>query len=332
MPSETSSVALTRDTVGSKDLARAQRVLEIEADALQRLGRSVDQRFVEAITLLAAVEGRIVVSGMGKSGHIATKIAATLASTGAPAIFVHPAEASHGDLGMITPQDALILLSNSGETAELANLIQYAKRHRIPMVGIVGRAKTTLAEAADVALVLPEAPEACPLGLAPTSSTTMMLALGDALAVALLERKGFTAEDFQAFHPGGRLGGRLLRVRDIMHAGAALPTIPASARMAEALITMTAKGFGCIGALDESGRLIGVVTDGDLRRHMGEGLVRQTVAAVMTASPRSIRPGAFAAEALNLMNEHKITSLFVIEDERPVGIIHIHDCLRAGIA
>lgn len=332
MPGDTSSIALSREQAGAEDLARAKRVIAIEADALQRLGRAVDNRFIEAIALLAAAKGRIVVSGMGKSGHIATKIAATLASTGTPAIFVHPAEASHGDLGMITAQDALILLSNSGETAELGNMIQFAKRHRIPLVSIVGRGKTTLADAADVALVLPDAPEACPLGLAPTSSTTMMLALGDALAVALLERKGFTAEDFQAFHPGGRLGGRLLRVRDIMHDGSALPVIAASARMAEALITMTTKGFGCIGALDETGRLIGIVTDGDLRRHMGEGLLRQTVGAVMTAGPKSIRPGAFAAEALNLMNERKITSLFVVESERPIGIVHIHDCLRAGVA
>jgi len=272
-----------------------------------------------------------VVSGMGKSGHVATKIAATLASTGAPALFVHPAEASHGDLGMITAEDALLLLSNSGETAELADLLQFAKRRGIPVVGITGRAGSTLSEAASVALVLPEAPEACPLGLAPTTSTTLMLALGDALSVALLERKGFTAEDFQVFHPGGKLGRRLLRVRDIMHQGEGVPVIAAAAAMAEALIVMTGKGFGCVGALDEEGRLVGIITDGDLRRHMGDGLLRRAVGEVMTARPRTIRPAAFAAEALAVMNERKITSLFAIEDGRPVGILHVHDCLRAGL-
>lgn len=315
----------------TSDLERARRVLGLEAEALARLRDGLDHHFVAAVGLLADTKGRIVVSGMGKSGHIATKIAATMASTGAPAMFVHPAEASHGDLGMITSDDALILLSNSGETAELADLIQFAKRRQIPLVAIVGRAKSTLAEAASVALVLPDAPEACPLGLAPTTSTTMMLALGDALAVALLERRGFTAEDFQAYHPGGKLGRRLLRVRDIMHAGAAVPTIAASAPMADALIIMTGKGFGCVGALDEAGRLVGIITDGDLRRHMGESLVRQTVAEVMTAHPLSIRAPAFAAEALAIMNQRKITSLFVLEDDRPVGILHVHDCLRAGI-
>jgi arabinose-5-phosphate isomerase len=325
-------VADRSDADQAEDIARARRVLDIEAEALSRLSRSIDEQFADAVRLLAGIEGRVVVSGMGKSGHVATKIAATLASTGAPAIFVHPAEASHGDLGMITPQDALILLSNSGETAELADVIQFAKRRQIPLVALVGRAKSTLAEAATVALVMPEAPEACPLGLAPTTSTTMMLALGDALAVALLERKGFTAEDFQAFHPGGKLGRRLLRVRDIMHASDAIPVVAASMRMADALIIMTGKGFGCVGALDDEGRLIGIVTDGDLRRHMGEGLLRQRVADVMTAQPKTVRPSAFAADALTLMNERKITSLFVTEQHKPLGIIHIHDCLRAGIA
>jgi arabinose-5-phosphate isomerase len=332
MTSNPAAKAANDETTESRDQTRARRVLEIEADALRQLAASVDERFAAAVELLHAVSGRIVVSGMGKSGHIANKIAATMASTGAPALFVHPAEASHGDLGMITKNDALILLSNSGETAELADVIQFAKRGRIPLVGIVGRPGTTLAEAATVALVLPQAPEACPLGLAPTTSTTMMLALGDALAVALLERKGFSAEDFQAFHPGGKLGRRLLRVADIMHEGDAVPTIAASAPMSEALIGMTGKGFGCVGALDEAGRLIGIITDGDLRRHMGDGLLGQTVAAVMTGKPKTVRKTAFAAEALNLMNEGKITSLFVVEDERPIGILHIHDCLRAGIA
>ncbi|MBM3482416.1 MAG: KpsF/GutQ family sugar-phosphate isomerase [Alphaproteobacteria bacterium] len=313
------------------DLERARRVLALEAEALTRLCDSLDERFSTAVELLANAKGRIVVSGMGKSGHIATKIAATMASTGAPAMFVHPAEASHGDLGMITAEDALILLSNSGETAELADIIQFAKRRQIPLVALVGRAKSTLGDAATVALVMPDAPEACPLGLAPTTSTTMMLALGDALVVALLERRGFTAEDFQAFHPGGKLGRRLLRVGDIMHGGAAVPAISAGATMADALIVMTGKGFGCVGALDEAGRLVGIITDGDLRRHMGEGLIGRTVADVMTARPKFVRPSAFAAEALAVMNQRQITSLFVLEDDRPVGILHVHDCLRAGI-
>jgi len=332
MASKTAQHAPTPSDSAAIDVERARRVLGLEADALQRLREGLGRPFAEAIALLDATKGRIVVSGMGKSGHIATKIAATMASTGAPAMFVHPAEASHGDLGMITPDDALLLISNSGETAELADLIQFAKRRQIPVVAIVGRAKSTLADAATVALVLPEAPEACPLGLAPTTSTTMALALGDALAVVLLERRGFTAEDFQAYHPGGKLGRRLLRVRDIMHAGTAVPTAPTSAPMADALIAMTGKGFGCVGALDEAGRLVGIITDGDLRRHMGDGLLRRTVAEVMTAGPKSIRPSAFAAEALAIMNQRKITSLFVIEDDRPVGILHVHDCLRAGIS
>ena len=313
------------------DLERARRVLALEAEALTRLRDSLDERFSAAVELLANAKGRIVVSGMGKSGHIATKIAATMASTGAPAMFVHPAEASHGDLGMITAEDALILLSNSGETAELADIIQFAKRRQILLVALVGRAKSTLGDAATVALIMPDAPEACPLGLAPTTSTTMMLALGDALAVALLERRGFTAEDFQAFHPGGKLGRRLVRVSDIMHGGAAVPTIAASATMADALIVMTGKGFGCVGALDEAGRLVGIITDGDLRRHMGEGLIGRTVADVMTERPKFVRPSAFAAEAVAIMNQRQITSLFVLENDRPVGILHVHDCLRAGI-
>ncbi|MGD9538272.1 MAG: SIS domain-containing protein [Alphaproteobacteria bacterium] len=332
MTSESAAKTASDGSIESQDLARARRVLQIEADALRQLAGSIDGKVAAAVELLHAVSGRIVVSGMGKSGHIANKIAATMASTGAPALFVHPAEASHGDLGMITKNDALILLSNSGETAELADIIQFAKRAHIPLVGIVGRAKSTLAEAATVALVLPPAPEACALGLAPTTSTTMMLALGDALAVALLERKGFSAEDFQVFHPGGKLGRRLLRVADIMHTGDAMPTIAAAALMPDALIRMTGKGFGCVGALDDKGRLIGIITDGDLRRHMGDGLLGQSVAAVMTAKPHTVPASTFAAEALSVMNERKITSLFVVEDGRPVGILHIHDCLRAGIA
>ncbi len=320
------------DVIEHDDLAAARRVVSQESRALARLAEALTGRFVEAMELLAATRGRIVLSGMGKSGHIANKIAATLASTGAPALFVHPAEASHGDLGMITEADTLLMLSNSGETPELADLVNYATRFHIPLVAIVGRAPSTLADAATVALVLPDEPEAGTLGLAPTTSTIMMLALGDALAVALLERKGLTAEDFKLYHPGGKLGRRLIRVADIMHAGDALPLVPVETSMAEALIVMTEKRLGCVGAIDAQGALAGIVTDGDLRRHMDGSLLRRPVSELMTRDPVTIHGGALAAEAVHLMNQRQITSLFVIEGERPVGVVHVHDCLRAGLA
>jgi arabinose-5-phosphate isomerase len=269
---------------------------------------------------------------MGKSGHVARKIAATLASTGTPAQFVHPAEASHGDLGMVAAGDAVLALSNSGDTAELSDIVAYAARVRIPLVAMTRRSPSPLADAADVALVLPATEEACSLGLAPTTSTTMMLALGDAIAVALLERKGFSAEDFKIFHPGGRLGRRLLRVADVMHEGSAVPLVPRGTPMSEAVLVMTAKSFGCVG-VTEDGRIAGIVTDGDLRRHMEDDLLARRVEEVMTPRPKTIEAGALAAEALGIMNEHAITSLMVVDEKRrPVGILHIHDCLRAGIA
>ena len=314
------------------DLAAARRVVSQESRALARLAEALTGRFADATALLAATRGRIVLSGMGKSGHIANKIAATFASTGAPALFVHPAEASHGDLGMIAGSDTLVMLSNSGETPELADLVTYAKRFRIPLVAIVGRAPSTLADAASVALVLPDEPEAGTLGLAPTTSTIMMLALGDALAVALLERKGLTAEDFKLYHPGGKLGRRLVRVADIMHSGDALPLVPADAAMADALIAMTEKRLGCVGAVDARGALAGIVTDGDLRRHMDAHLLQRPVSEIMTRRPVTIHAGALGAEAVHVMNRRKITSLFVVEEKRPVGVVHIHDCLRAGLA
>jgi arabinose-5-phosphate isomerase len=314
------------------DIEAARRVLRTERQGLEALAASLDGSFAAAIDVFAAVQGRVVVTGMGKSGHVARKIAATLASTGTPAQFVHPAEASHGDLGMIAASDAVLALSNSGDTAELGDIVAYAARFRIPLVAMTRRAPSVLAEAADVALVLPATEEACPLGLAPTTSTTMMLALGDAIAVALLERKGFSSEDFKVFHPGGRLGRRLLRVADIMHGGSAVPLVPRGAPMSEAVLVMTAKSFGCVG-VTEAGRLAGIVTDGDLRRHMESDLLARAVEEVMTASPKTIGPGALAAEALGIMNERAITSLMVVDEERrPLGILHIHDCLRAGIA
>jgi len=270
---------------------------------------------------------------MGKSGHIGRKIAATMASTGSPAHFVHPAEASHGDLGMVTAGDALLALSNSGNTAELSDVLAHAARIRIPIVAITARAPSSLSEAATVTLLLPDAPEACSLQLAPTTSTTMAMAMGDALAVALLERRGFTPEDFRSLHPGGILGRQLLRVGDIMHRR--LPLVAQGTLMADALVTMTSHSFGCVGVTDKDGALLGIVTDGDLRRKMSADLLSQTAESIMTPSPKTIRPGALAAEALAIMNESTITSLFVAdsggEREPAIGIVHVHDCLRAGL-
>ncbi|MBC8445182.1 MAG: KpsF/GutQ family sugar-phosphate isomerase [Rhodospirillaceae bacterium] len=317
----------------AKDLIEsAKRVLRLEVEGLQALSESLDNSFMDALDLLSAMQGRCVITGMGKSGHIARKIAATMASTGTPAFFVHPAEASHGDLGMITQDDVVIALSNSGETAELANLVAYTKRFEIPLIGMTGKAPSALASAATVALVLPKINEACPMGLAPTTSTTAMLALGDALAVAMLERKGFSPDDFQVLHPGGKLGNKLLKVSDIMHAGDELPLVPADMAMSEAILVMTAKSFGCLGVVSSEGSLEGIITDGDLRRHMNSQLMMRLTGEVMTSGGSSIRPGALASEALRIMNTRAITTLFVVEDQYPVGIVHIHDCLRAGVA
>ena len=320
------------------DLAVARNVLRIEAEALQSLSASLNGAFVEAVGLLAeasAAGGRIVISGMGKSGHIARKIAATMASTGTPALFVHPAEASHGDLGMIVQGDAVLAISKSGETAELADLVAHTRRFGLKLVAIVGREISTLGDAADVALILPNAPEASPVGPAPTTSTTMQLALGDAIAVALLTRHGFESADFRMFHPGGKLGAKLRRVRELMHSGEELPLVDEKVSMRDALLTMTARRFGCVGVTDAAGTLAGVVTDGDLRRAMGPDLLDRHAADVMTHSPRTIAPETLAAEALRIMNapERPVTALFVVgADGLPVGILHIHDLLRAGVA
>ncbi|MEO5374289.1 MAG: KpsF/GutQ family sugar-phosphate isomerase [Alphaproteobacteria bacterium] len=313
-------------------LDSARRVLDAEAAALRALGASLGGGFVRALDLLAGASGRVVVSGMGKSGHVARKIAATLASTGSPAFFVHPAEASHGDLGMIAVGDAVIALSNSGETPELSDLVDYTRRFGIPLIAVTSRGDSSLALTADVALVLPPMPEACPLGLAPTTSTTMMLGLGDAMAVALLERKGFSAADFHRFHPGGRLGRRLQRVGDLMHGGDHLPLVPPGLVMAETILVMTNKRFGCVGVVDDGGGLLGIITDGDLRRHMADDIMRRTAGEVMTPGPKVVPPQMLAAEALRVMNEAAITSLFVVEEGRAVGIVHVHDCLRSGVA
>jgi arabinose-5-phosphate isomerase len=317
------------------DLGAAREVLHSEASGLRALAAALDGSFVRAVDVLAATTGRTVVSGMGKSGLIARKIAATLASTGTPALFVHPAEASHGDLGMILPADTVLLLSNSGETPELADLLAHSVRFGIRLVAITGAGESTLARAADVVLLLPKAAEACPMGLTPTTSTAMQLALGDALAVALLRRRGFTATEFRQFHPGGRLGARLRRVRELMHAGAAMPLAEPDMAMDRALLVMTEKRFGCLGVVDARGRLCGILTDGDLRRAMGPDLLGRRVGAVMTPHPRTIGPEALAAEALRQMNDpsRPITALFVVDAEaRPVGILHMHDLLRGGVA
>lgn len=318
-------------------LETARRVLNLEAQALAAMSAGLDARFDRAVLVLAGATGRVVVSGMGKSGHVGRKIAATLASTGTPAQFVHPGEASHGDLGMIVRGDAVLAISNSGETAELGDLVAHARRFGIPLVAIVGRAGSTIGRDADVALVLPPAEEGCPNGLAPTTSTTMQMAMGDALAVALLERRGFGPEDFRVFHPGGKLGARLQRVSDIMHGPEEVPLAPPGLPMAEGLVAMTAKHFGCLGIAGDDGRLVGVITDGDLRRALrsglGDGLLARPVSDVMTIRPRTIRPEVLAVEALRIMNEGAITALFVVDEaQRPVGMLHIHDLLRLGVA
>jgi arabinose-5-phosphate isomerase len=309
-----------------------KKALQAEIQGLELLSQALDGSFEAAVTTLAAIRGRVVVTGMGKSGHVGRKIAATFASTGTPSFFIHPGEASHGDLGMIAKDDAVIALSNSGETAELSDIVAYTRRMMIPLIAITGRPESALARNADVALILPAAPEACPLGLAPTTSTTMTLALGDALAIALLEQRGFTAADFRLFHPGGKLGQRLLKICNLMHVGEELPLCPMGTPMSNALMVMTGRRFGCVGVQDRSGALVGIVTDGDLRRHIDGDLLGQSVEKVMTRDPISVLPGALAASALEIMNSKGITTLFVVEDDRPVGILHVHDLLRAGVA
>jgi arabinose-5-phosphate isomerase len=318
-------------------LATAQRALGVLAggmDALcaalaNGLGAALDQ----AVSLIGALEGRVIVTGVGKSGLIGAKIAATLASTGTPASFVHAADANHGDLGMITPQDAVLVLSWSGETTELNAILAYAKRFDIPLIALTSGPGSTLGKAADVCLALPKAEEACPHGLAPTTSTLIQLAMGDVLAVTLLEARGFTALDFHGFHPGGKLGASLTQIGRIMHTGSALPLLPEQAGMNEAVLEMTRKGFGCVAITDDAGRLSGIITDGDLRRHMGPGLLAMTARDVMTPGPRRAREGMLAAEVLQMLNEKKITAMIVVdEDNRPCGIVHLHDLLRVGVA
>ena len=317
----------------AKFLASAKRVITVEADALTQLASQLDDSFGQAVALLLNAKGRVIISGMGKSGHIARKIAATFASTGTPAHFVHPAEASHGDLGMMTRGDVVLVLSNSGETPELADLVAYTRRFSIPMIGVASRPNSTLLTRADVAIVLPDLGEACGTGVVPTTSTTMTLALGDALAVALMEHRKFTPENFREFHPGGKLGARLSKVSDLMHVGDKVPLVPADTPMSDALLAISQKGFGVVGVTDANQKLIGIVTDGDLRRHMS-GLLDHTAREVMTPSPTTLSPSALAEEAVALMNSKTITCLFAVDPTgqgQVAGFLHIHDCLRAGI-
>ena len=333
--------AVKPQTAKARDLAAARRVLKHATEALDALGESLNGELSRAIDAILGVQGRVIVSGMGKSGHVARKIAATLASTGTPALFLHPAEASHGDLGMVTRADALLMLSNSGETAELADLITYAKRLAIPLIGMANNPESKLLQASDVSLLLPKAQEACPMGLAPTTSTTMMLALGDALAVALMERRGFSADQYRDFHPGGSLGKKLVRVSDIMHRGEELPLVTPETAMRDVLMTMTSAKFGIAGyagVIDRKGALVGIITDGDLRRHMEPGLIDKLARDVMTSNPKTIAPEVLAAEALTIMNtgKPKVTYLFVVdprdEARKPVGFLSVHDILRAGLS
>jgi arabinose-5-phosphate isomerase len=313
-------------------IAVARRVLGVEADALAQLSAGLGEPFIKAVEMLAAAKGRVACTGIGKSGHVSRKIASTLASTGTPAMFVHAAEASHGDLGMIGAGDVVLALSNSGETRELADIIAYAKRFHVPLVAITAVASSALGQAADIVLLLPDAPEAADALNAPTTSTTMQIALGDALAVALLERRGFTPTEFRVFHPGGKLGATLRTVADLMHGPGELPLVAPDESMSEAIVMMSRKRFGCVGVCDAEGRLVGIITDGDLRRHI-DNLLGHTAGEVMTRSPTVVSPSMLAGEALALMTDPPPpkTVLFVVENRRPVGILHVHDLLRVGV-
>ncbi|MGE3150305.1 MAG: SIS domain-containing protein [Pseudorhodoplanes sp.] len=327
-------------TEGRSLIESALRTLEVEAEGVNALAAALRERlgpaFVAAADLIAAARGRLIVTGMGKSGHVARKVAATFASTGTPAFFVHPGEASHGDLGMVTRNDVIMALSWSGETAELKDLTDYSRRFGVGLIAVTANADSALAVAADVVLLLPQAREACPHNLAPTTSSLMQLALGDALAVAMLERRGFTARDFRILHPGGKLGALLSFVRDVMHTGDAVPLARIGTRMADARTEMSRKAadytVGCVGIVDAEGRLVGIITDGDLRRQMRPDLLDRPVEEIMTRAPRTVRPDQLVSEALELLNTSKVSVLLVVENERPIGIVHFHHLLRAGAA
>jgi arabinose-5-phosphate isomerase len=317
-------------------ISSALRTLEAGESGIAALSAALRDglgaQLLSAIETIRAAQGRLIVTGMGKSGHVARKLAATFASTGTPAFFVHPSEASHGDLGMITEDDVILALSWSGETAELKNLIDYSRRHRIALIGMTSETASTLGRAADVVLTLPQAREACPHNLAPTTSSLMQLALGDALAIALLEARGFSAQQFHILHPGGKLGAMLKFARDVMRTGDAVPVVKTGSRMSDTVIEMSAKGVGCVGIVDAHGQLCGIITDGDLRRHMKPGLTESRVEEIMTRNPKSCRPDQLVSEILEMLNTSKITAMFVVEGSRPVGVVHLHDLLRIGVA
>lgn len=317
-----------------QDIISAQKTIDKEIEALKIMAQSFDDNLSKALDLMQNAKGRVIITGMGKSGHIARKIAASLASTGTPSFFVHPAEASHGDLGMFTDKDVILAISNGGESKELSDILVYCKRYGIPLIAMTKNPQSSLGKAGDVLLKLPDNGEACPLGLAPTSSTTATLVLGDVLTVALMERKGFSKTDYKQRHPGGKLGAILQKVSDLMHTGNDMPLVNTDTSLQEALLVMTSKMLGCVGITDNNGTLQGIITDGDLRRCLTPDVMTKKVSEVMTRNPKTIAPDVLAAEALNVMNNtgKGITQLFVIQDNKPVGIIHIHDCLRIGVA
>lgn len=315
------------------DIISAKRTIDKEIEALRMMEDELSENLTQALDLMQKIKGRVIVTGMGKSGHVGSKIAATLASTGTPSFFVHPGEASHGDLGMLTNDDCVIAISNSGETKELSDIILYCKRYGIPLIAMTKNVNSTLGQAGDILLKLPDDGEACPLGLAPTSSTTATMVLGDILAVRLLERKGFTKTDFKQRHPGGKLGSFLKKVADLMHKGDEMPLVHEDTPMQDALLVMTSKMLGCVGVIDKEGNLVGIFTDGDLRRCLGPDILTKTAQNVMTRNPKTISADVLAVEALNTMNTtgKGITQLFVLQEGKPIGIIHMHDCLRAGV-
>ena len=318
-----------------KDLQSARRTIDKEVEALRMMEDELNGNLSQALDLMQNTKGRVIVTGMGKSGHVGTKIAATLASTGTPAFFVHPGEASHGDLGMVTENDVVLAISNGGESKELSDILVFCKRYGIPLIAMTKNPESSLGKAGDILLKLPDNGEACPLGMAPTSSTTATLVLGDVLAVCLMERKGFSKLDYKKRHPGGKLGAMLQKVSDLMHKGNEIPLVKENASMQEALLTMTSKMLGCVGIVDGNGKLEGIITDGDLRRCMSADIMSKKASDVMTKNPKIIAPDVMAVEALNMMNNtgKGITQLFVLDaDKKPIGIIHIHDCLRAGVA
>lgn len=316
----------------NQDILSAKRTIDKEIEALRMMEDELNGNLTQALDLMQNIKGRVIVTGMGKSGHVGSKIAATLASTGTPSFFVHPGEASHGDLGMLTNEDCVLAISNSGETKELSDIILYCKRYGIPLIAITKNPNSTLGQSGDILLKLPDDGEACPLGLAPTSSTTATIVLGDILAIRLLERKGFTKTDFKQRHPGGKLGSFLTKVSDLMHTGTAMPLVNENTPMKDVLLEMTSKMLGCAGIIDSEGKLIGIITDGDLRRYLGQDILNKQAKDIMTLSPKCVAPDILIVEAIKIMNTtgKGITQLFVLQDGKPVGILHMHDCLRAG--